>query len=142
MAWVAHIRRAVFARHANPWSAWSRWATTPLILIPVWRRSWSDAAWVAAWFAVNPVIFPEPADRSAWSTRAMVGEEQWIVDRPRDTGLLVNVAGSVATVIALVNARRRRLLPTGTAIAAAMALTLGYWQLMARHLDRRLSTVR
>lgn len=137
MSRLAGLRRAVFARHANPLSAWSRWATTPLILVPVWRRSWRDAAWVAAWFALNPVVFPEPADQSAWSTRAMLGEERWIVDRPRDAALLVNVTGSVATVAALVNARQRRLLPTAQATAAAMAATLGYWVLMVRYLERR-----
>lgn len=83
MPTVSRVRRAIFARHANPWSAWSRWATTPLILVPVWRRSWRDAAWVALWFALNPVIFGAPADRSAWSTRAMLGEEQWINARWR-----------------------------------------------------------
>lgn len=136
-ATVARIRRAIFARHANPWSAWSRWATTPLILLPVWRRSWRDAAWVSAWFALNPVIFGEPAGRSAWSTRAMLGEEKWITDRPRDTALLVNLAGAAATATALVTARRRQLLPTVTATAAAMMLTMGYWALMVRYFDRR-----
>lgn len=134
---VARIRRTVFARHANPWSAWTRWATTPLILVPVWRRSWRDAAWISVWFALNPVIFGEPADQEAWSTRAMLGEEQWIVARPRDAALAVNLAGGVATAVALVSARRRRLLPTVIATAVAMTLTMGYWELMVRYFDRR-----
>lgn len=134
---LAGIRRAVFARHANPWSAWTRWATTPLILVPVWRRSWRDAAWVSAWFALNPVIFGAPADQAAWSTRAMLGEEQWVTDRPRDAALLVNLAGAAATATALVTARRRRLLPTVVATAMAMTLTMGYWELMVRYFDRR-----
>lgn len=137
MSTISRVRRAIFARHANPWSAWSRWATTPLILVPVWRRSWRDAAWVAVWFALNPVIFAAPADRSAWSTRAMLGEEQWVVARPRDAALLVNLAGSVATAAALRSARRRQLLPTVIATAIAMALTMGYWALMVRYFDRR-----
>lgn len=137
MSAIARIRRAIFARHSNPWSAWTRWATTPLILIPVWRRSWRDAAWVSVWFALNPVIFPAPADRSAWSTRAMLGEEQWIIARPRDAALLVNLAGGAATAAALLNARRRRLLPTVIATVVAMALTMGYWELMVRYFGRR-----
>jgi hypothetical protein len=40
------VKLAVFARHSNPWSAWTRWASAPLILVPVWRRSWRDAALV------------------------------------------------------------------------------------------------
>ncbi|OBH20956.1 hypothetical protein EHH44_08375 [Mycolicibacter terrae] len=136
-ATFARLRRAVFARHANPLSAWSRWATMPLILLPVWRRSWRDAAWISVWFALNPVIFGEPAGTSAWSTRAMLGEEQWITDRPRDAALLLNLAGSTATVAALVSARRRRLLPAVIATAVAMTLTMGYWALMVRYFDRR-----
>ncbi|WP_235653650.1 DUF6653 family protein [Mycolicibacter icosiumassiliensis] len=137
MPTIARIRRAVFARHANPWSAWTRWATTPLILVPMWRRSWRDAAWLSVWFALNPVIFPAPANQSAWSTRAMLGEEQWVITRPRDAALLVNLAGSAATGTALLYARLRRLGPAMIATAAAMALTMGYWALMVRYFDRR-----
>lgn len=133
----AELRRAVFARHANPWSAWSRWATTPLILVPVWTRRRRAAVWVVTWFALNPVIFGEPPDRSAWSTRAMLGEEQWITDRPRDAALLVSATATAAAAGALIAARRRRLAPAVIATAAQMALTLGYWELMARYLDGR-----
>jgi Trk-type K+ transport system membrane component len=69
------VKRAVFARHCNPWSAWTRWASTPLILIPIWRRSWRDAALVGAWMAINPVVFGKPAHEQAWSTRAILGPE-------------------------------------------------------------------
>lgn len=132
----ARVRRAVFARHANPWSAWTRWASTPLVLVPVWTRSWRQAAVLAAWFAVNPVLFPKPADERAWASRAILGEEQWLIDRPRDAGLGVNAAATTAGIIALVAARRRRFVPACAATAAQMALLLVYWELMARYLDR------
>lgn len=132
----ARVRRAVFARHANPWSAWTRWASTPLVLVPVWTRRRSHAAAVAAWFALNPVVFPEPADNEAWASRAMLGEELWITDRPRDAALGVNAAATAAGVAALVAARRRRAAPAATATAAQMALLLAYWELMVRYLDR------
>ena len=70
------LNRAVFARHSNPWSAWTRWASTPLMLVPVWRHSWRDAALVGAWMALNPVVFGKPAHERAWATRAVLGEEQ------------------------------------------------------------------
>lgn len=133
---LARVRRAVFARHANPWSAWSRWATAPLVLVPIWTRRWSHAGAVALWFALNPVVFPKPADERAWATRAMLGEEQWLLDRPKDAGLGVNAAASVAGVAAVVAARRKRLAPTAVATAASMALLLVYWELMARYFDR------
>jgi hypothetical protein len=30
---LRHVRRAIFARHCHPWSAWTRWASAPLILV-------------------------------------------------------------------------------------------------------------
>lgn len=89
MSW-RKVKRAVFARHCHPLSAWSRWASTPLMLVPVWRRSWQDAAVVGAWLAVNPVVFGKPAHERAWSTRAILGEERWIEDRPLDAAMAVN----------------------------------------------------
>ena len=127
----------MFARHSNPWSAWTRWASTPLVLVPIWTRRWRPATIVAFWLAINPVIFPKPADDRNWATRAMLGEELWIVDRPRDAAMAVSVATMPAAVIAVVAARRRRLLPAVTATAVQMALTLVYWMLMARYFDRR-----
>lgn len=133
---VARLRRAVFARHANPWSAWTRWASTPLVLLPVWTRSWTHAAIVGTWMTLNPVVFREPADDRAWATRAMLGEEQWLIDRPKDAALGVNVAATAAWGTAAVAARRHRTASAATAIAVQMALLLVYWELMVRYLDR------
>ncbi|WP_276003204.1 DUF6653 family protein [Mycobacterium shimoidei] len=133
---VARIRRAIFARHSNPWSAWTRWATTPLVLVPVWTRRWSHAALIGLWFAVNPVVFPEPANNRNWATRAMLGEEAWITNRPKDSAAAVSAAASAAAVAAVVTARRRRLGLTAAATAVQMALTLVYWQQMVRYFKR------
>lgn len=130
---VARARRAVFERHASPWSAWSRWATTPLIYLPLWNRSWRQAALVGVWFAVNPVIFPKPDHERAWSTRAMLGEEIWIAERPKDAALAVNAVASAAGTVAFVSARKRLFWPVAAATAVQMALTLVYWEQMARY---------
>ncbi|TKG72943.1 DUF6653 family protein [Prauserella endophytica] len=137
---LARLRRAVFARHANPWSAWTRWATAPLVLVPVWTRNWRHAALVGSWMALNPVVFPPPADERAWATRAILGEELWLVDRPRDVALGVNAGAAIAGTVAVVAARGRRLAPAATATAAQLALLLVYWELMARYLDRQRRT--
>jgi hypothetical protein len=136
---VARLLRAMFARHANPWSAWTRWASTPLVLVPIWTRRWSYAALVGTWLAVNPVVFGKPADDRAWASRAMLGEELWITDRPRDPSLVISGVTSLAAVVALVAARRRRVLPAFVATAVQMALTLVYWALMVRYYQRRKS---
>ena len=129
----ADLTHKVFARHSNPWSAWTRWLSTPLVLVPAWTRRWRHAAIVGAWMAANPVIFPRPADEHAWSTRAVLGEELWITKRPRDTAMAVNAAATLAGVTALIAARRHRAAPAAGATAVVMALLLVYWRLMARY---------
>jgi hypothetical protein len=126
----------MFARHSNPWSAWTRWASAPLVLVPVWTRRRRDAVAVATWLALNPVIFPKPAHDRAWATRAILGEELWATNRPRDAAAIVTGLTSLAAVCAIVGSARRRPILAALACAAQMALTLVYWELMARYWDR------
>ncbi|HSS25162.1 MAG TPA: DUF6653 family protein [Mycobacterium sp.] len=134
---VARFRRALFARHCNPWSAWTRWASTPLMLMPAWTRRWSHAVLIAVWLAVNPFIFGKPRHHRAWSTRAMLGEELWISRRPRDAAMAVSALTSAASLTAVVAARRHRLTAAAIATAVQMTLTLVYWEQMARYFDRQ-----
>jgi hypothetical protein len=134
---VARIRRSIFARHCNPWSAWTRWASAPLPLVPAWTRRWSHAVLIALWLAVNPFVFGKPAHERAWSTRAMLGEELWISRRPRDAAMVISAVTSVAALSAVIAARRRRLIPAVIATTVQMALTLVYWQQMVRYFDRQ-----
>jgi hypothetical protein len=92
---------------------------------------------IALWLAVNPFVFGKPAHERAWSTRAMLGEELWISRRPRDAAVFVGAATSVAALGAVIAARRQRLLQAVVATAVQMALTLVYWEQMARYFDRR-----
>jgi hypothetical protein len=133
---IARVRRALFARHCNPWSAWTRWASTPLILVPAWTRWRGHAAWLALWMAVNPFVFGKPGQLHAWSTRAMLGEELWITRRPRDGATVVSGLASASALVAVVAARRHRLLPAAVATALQMSLTLVYWEQMVRYLER------
>ena len=133
---VAAVKRAVFARHSNPWSAWTRWLSTPLVLVPLWTRRWSHAAILGAWMVANPVIFPRPADEQAWSTRAVLGEELWIRERPRDAAMAVDAAATLTGITALIAARRHRAAPAAGATAVTMGLVLVYWRLMARYYDQ------
>jgi hypothetical protein len=88
------------------------------------------------WLAVNPFVFGKPAQHRAWSTRAMLGEELWISRRPRDAATVVSDLTSAAAVVAVVAARRHRLLPAAIATALQMSLTLIYWEQMVRYLER------
>lgn len=134
------LKRAVFARHSNPWSAWTRLLSAPLTLVPVWTRRWSHAAVVGAWLAVNPVAFPPPEDDRAWSTRAMLGEELWIERRPMDAAMAVNAGASLAGLLAMLAARKRRALPAALASTAQLGLLLVYWRQMSDYYERSRAT--
>ena len=133
---VARVRRAIFARHCNPWSAWTRWASTPLILVPAWTRRRNHAVLIALWLAVNPFVFGKPGHERAWSTRAMLGEELWISRRPRDAAMVVSALTSAVSLSAIIAARRHRLLPAAIATAVQMSFTLVYWEQMVRYFER------
>ncbi|MFC9968103.1 hypothetical protein ACFVH4_28065 [Nocardia ignorata] len=63
------LRHWMFARHAHPVSAWSRLLTAPLVVAPFWTRRADVRAVVLIWFAINPIVTPEPADRKSWAAR-------------------------------------------------------------------------
>jgi hypothetical protein len=133
------MRHRVFVRHAHPISAWSRWASTPLLIVPLWyRRSWT-ALPIAAWMVMNPIITPPVTDDRAFATRAIFGEEQWIADPMKRPDLIgLNAVGAACLSVAGVSARRRRPLPMAVAIAASMAVILMTWRSYADLYDPRL----
>ena len=66
---LKRLTRKVFEHHSNPWSAWTRLLSVPLVFVPLWTRSWKHTSLVGAWLLINPVVFPAPKDDSAWATR-------------------------------------------------------------------------
>jgi len=133
----SHFKRWVFSRHSHPWSAWTRWASTPLVLLPVWNRSARQGVVVAAWFALNPVLFPPPRDDSAFATRAVLGEERWLEERPVSGALAINCMASAALLIAIDSARRHRRWQMTIATIGTMSALLWYWREMVRFYDTR-----
>ena len=83
----------------------------------------------------NAVIFPKPEHERAWATRAVLGEEMWIVERPRDAAMAVDAGSILSLAAALIAARKRSLVPAVAATAGAMALIMVYWKQMADYYD-------
>ncbi|MFC7474650.1 DUF6653 family protein [Dankookia sp. GCM10030260] len=94
MAWEEPVARAFrldaagWARHANPWSGWTRMAVLPLLALAGWSRVWIGG-WAALPLALlvvflwlNPRLFPPPRHLDAWISRGVLGEQRWL-DRDR-----------------------------------------------------------
>lgn len=133
----SRFKRWVFSRHSHPWSAWTRWASTPLILLPVWNRSTKQGLVVAAWFALNPVLLPPPRDDSAYATRMVLGEERWLEERRMSGALAIDCLAGAALLIAIDSARRHRPWRMTIATIASMSALLWYWREMVRLYDAR-----
>ena len=75
---------AAWARHASPWSVWSRVPVLPLLALSVWSRQsigWWCLVPIAAlllWTFYNPRAFPPPATTDTWASKATFGERVWL----------------------------------------------------------------
>ncbi len=89
-AWIARwhgMDDATWARHANPWSVWTRVPILPLLVLAIWSRAWIGiwfllpVAMLLAWTWINPRVFPPPRRLDTWGSRAVLGERLWLVRR-------------------------------------------------------------
>lgn len=137
----AHLIAALFrmdegtwARHASPWSVWTRMATLPVLLAAIWSHTalgwWAlvPGAIVAAWLWLNPRLFPPPASTRSWASRAVLGERLWLdrarpIDREHRTAATVAAgASSIGFVAAIYGAAAN---DWGWTVAGAAVCYLG-----------------
>ena len=96
---------AGWARHANPWSVYTRIPVPVLLAAAVWTRAWLGwwcllpVAAVCVWAAVNPRAFPPPADLDAWASRGVLGETFWNDRRATPVPVRHRVAPWVLTAV-------------------------------------------
>ncbi len=107
---------AAWARHANPWSVWTRVPILPLLALAIWSRAWIGwwallpVALLIAWTWVNPRIFPPPRSLDGWGSCAVLGERLWL-----------------ARNAVPVPAHHRRLVPWAALTGLAIALVAKMW---------------
>lgn len=75
---------AVWARHASPWSVWTRIPILPLLALAVWSRVWLGwwclvlIAALMVWTYLNPRVFPAPSHLNAWTSKGVLGERVFL----------------------------------------------------------------
>jgi hypothetical protein len=122
-----------WARHANPWSGWTRVATLPLLVLAAWSRVW--IGWWAlpvllllfAWVWWNPRAFPPPLRWEAWMTRGVLGERLWLArdempvpERHRRVPNLLSAVASLGGLVMLWGVVMLEPWPTLAGMAVAM----------------------
>ncbi|MEM8790767.1 MAG: DUF6653 family protein [Pseudomonadota bacterium] len=74
----------VWARHANPWSVYTRFSCLPLIVLAIWSRDWIGwwcllpVALALVWTWLNPRLFSPPATMDGWAAHAVLGERVFL----------------------------------------------------------------
>nr|WP_218133241.1 DUF6653 family protein [Methanofollis tationis] len=73
-----------WARHANPWSVWTRNTVLPLLILAFWSRVWLGLwsllpiAVAGIWTWINPRLFVRPESTENWASKAVLGERVWL----------------------------------------------------------------
>ncbi len=74
------MKDEVWARHANPWSVWTRFTCLPLLVLAIWSRAWLGY-WallpIAAsllWIWWNPRAFSPAKTWDSWASQGTLGE--------------------------------------------------------------------
>lgn len=110
---------ATWERHANPWSAYTRFSALPLLALAIWSRDWIGAwAWLAVaaalfWIWLNPRAFPPPKRLTNWASKAVLGERVFLGRRAEVAAHHVAWANRLSLM----------------ALPGAVTLAVGLWRL-------------
>jgi hypothetical protein len=103
-----------WARHANPWSVWSRTTVLPALILAAWSRVWLGwgallpGAVALLWTWGNPRLFGKPASLDSWASKAVLGERLWIhrdeepvPERHRTVPNILNTVSGIGTLVVI-----------------------------------------
>ncbi len=95
-------------KHANPWSAWTRYSVLPIIVLAFWSRVWIGwwfllpAIISLAWMFFNPVLFKKAKSTKNWASKAVLGERVWLnrdkIDVPKYHQTLPNILNGISSI--------------------------------------------
>ena len=139
---LEELERAVWERHANPKSGWSRVVLGLFVPVALYRRDWKLLGVVIVGLGMDPVAFSRPdPDADAWMTRGVRAERWWI---ERGNGLfdlgwpnVLNVANLPLYAYALYAAYRRRPVRATVAYALSTGCKFAWIEAIARRYDAR-----
>lgn len=131
------LKNAVWERHANPLSGWSRVLTLPVLMYGIYARRPRVVAAALGFTVVNPVLFSPPENADAWMTRVVLGERMYYRHREgrRPVDLLNYVNGPV-TAYAVYSAYRQRPVRTVLFTGVGMATKFLFVGYVARYYRR------
>ncbi|NEQ47179.1 MAG: hypothetical protein F6K00_28015 [Leptolyngbya sp. SIOISBB] len=125
-----HMTNAVWERHANPWSVWTRYAGLPLLILAIWSRVWlgwwaiAPVLLIILWIWLNPRAFSKPQTTHHWASKAVMGERAWlnhdqvpIPSHHRPVITFTNLVNAIGFVICLWGLWNLQPWPTGLGLS-------------------------
>jgi len=99
-----------WAKHANPWSVYSRMTVLPLLALAVWSRMWLDwwslvpVVLCLIWIWINPRLFSPPEATDNWASEGTFGErrfmgEESVARHHRRAVMLLTVANAIGFLV-------------------------------------------
>jgi len=130
---VMSMDEAIWQRHANPLSVYTRYLGLPLLAMGIWSRVWLGwwallpIAAAIIWIWANPRIFPRPRSTNNWASKAVLGERVWLnrkqISVPaghRRAALLLSILNGLASLLAIYGLVMLQVWPTLTGIACVI----------------------
>ena len=98
----------VWARHANPWSVWTRYLALPVLILSIWSRAWIGP-WSLlpillsiVWIWINPRVFAIPSSTKTWASKAVLGERVWLnrkkIPIPKHHQPIINILNTISAI--------------------------------------------
>ncbi|WP_299477708.1 DUF6653 family protein [uncultured Roseibium sp.] len=81
---LMRMSAGTWARHANPWSVYTRLAASLPTFLAIWSIHWIGwlailpIGFMAVWTFLNPRIFAAPANAESWAARGVLGERAFL----------------------------------------------------------------
>jgi hypothetical protein len=125
---MAILSDKVWARHANPWSGWSRVAIIPVLGLGLYLHSYWILGAAVLWAILNPFVFPVPKSVDNWMSKGVLGEQLYFRDGKRlkkDLPTLLNLCSAPAFAAFLYFGWQQQLVPM--ILAALLSMVLKFW---------------
>jgi len=135
---------AIWRRHTNPISGWTRVPVLPLLALGIWSRVWFG--WwalvpigaVLFWIWLNPRVFPEPQSTDNWMSKGILGERVWLnrkyvpIPRHHSTmAIILNALATVGLIPAVIGLVQLNFWATAAGVAVMMIAKLWFLDRMA-----------
>ncbi|MEM0898791.1 MAG: DUF6653 family protein [Pseudomonadota bacterium] len=101
-----------WARHANPWSGYTRFASAVPLFFAIYSAHWMSwwalfpVSAVLVWTYLNPRVFSPPMTTQSWMTRGVLGERVFLnrkaVPIPAEHERMANLTTVCAVLFAVV----------------------------------------